>query len=48
MIPENMKVLVFNNELSVKDAIEAMLKEDIYCGMIWNSESSKFVGKNNA
>jgi hypothetical protein len=39
-------VLVFNNELTVKDAIEAMLKEDIYCSMIWNSETNKFIGRN--
>jgi hypothetical protein len=38
-----MKILVFNIELSIKDAIEAMIKEDIYCGLIWDSELVKFV-----
>ena len=28
-IPEDMKILVFNDELLIKDSIEAMIKEDI-------------------
>jgi hypothetical protein len=36
--------LVFNIELSIKDAIEAMMKEDIYCGLIWDTELNKFIG----
>jgi hypothetical protein len=35
---------VFNIELSIKDAIEAMIKEDIYCGFIWDTELNKFIG----
>jgi hypothetical protein len=29
-----MKILVFNDELLIKDSIEAMMKEDIYCGLL--------------
>ena len=43
-IPENMKILVFNSELTIKDSIEAMIKEDIYCGLLWDSPSSKYIG----
>jgi len=32
-------------ELSVKDVIEAMVKEDIYCGLIWNTEQNKYTGR---
>jgi len=35
---------VFNIELSIKDAIEAMMREDIYCGLIWDTELNKFIG----
>jgi len=28
----------------IKDAIEAMLKEDIFCALIWDTELSKFIG----
>jgi hypothetical protein len=30
--------------LSIKDAIEAMIKEDIYCGLIWDTEMNTFRG----
>ena len=43
-IPENMKILVFNSELTIKDSIEAMIKEDIYCGLLWDTSLSKYVG----
>ena len=43
-IPENMKILVFNNELAIKECIEAMVNEDIYCSFIWDSEISKYIG----
>lgn len=43
-IPENMKILVFNSELTIKDSIEAMIKEDIYCGLLWDTSQSKYVG----
>jgi len=42
-IPENMKILVFNTELSIKDSIEAMLKEDIFCALLWDTELNKFI-----
>jgi hypothetical protein len=35
---------VFNIELSIQDSIEAMIKEDIYCGLIWDTELNKFIG----
>ena len=35
-IPENMKILVFNSELMIKNSIEAMIKQDIYCGLLHN------------
>ena len=28
----------------IKDAIEAMLKEDIFCALIWDTEYNKFIG----
>ena len=28
----------------IKDAIEAMLKEDIFCALIWDTELNKFIG----
>jgi predicted transcriptional regulator len=43
-IPEDMKILVFNDELLIKDSIEAMIKEDIYCGLLYNSEHNKHSG----
>ena len=43
-IPENMKILVFNSELTISDSIEAMIKEDIYCGLLWDTSQSKYVG----
>ncbi len=35
-ITENMKILVFNSELMIKNSIEAMIKQDIYCGLLHN------------
>ena len=43
-IPEDMKILAFNDELLIKDSIEAMIKEDIYCGLLYNSEQNKHSG----
>ena len=43
-IPEDMKILVFNDELLIKDSVEAMIKEDIYCGLLYNSEQNKHSG----
>ena len=43
-IPEDMKILVFNDELLIKDRIEAMIKEDIYCGLLYNSKENKNSG----
>ena len=43
-IPEDMKMLVFNDELLIKDSIEAMIKEDIYCGLLYNSKENKNSG----
>ena len=43
-IPEDMKILVFNDELLIKDSIEAMIKEDIYCGLLYNSKQNKHSG----
>ena len=28
----------------IKDAIEAMLKEDIFCALLWDTELNKFIG----
>jgi predicted transcriptional regulator len=39
-----MKILVFNSDLMIKDSIEAMIKEDIYCGLLWDTKLSKYVG----
>ena len=36
--------MVFNTELSIKDSIEAMLKEDIFCALLWDTELNKFIG----
>ncbi len=33
-----MKILIFNDELLIKDSIEAMIKEDIYYGYITASK----------
>lgn len=43
-LKENNKLLVFNTELSINDVVEAMTHEDIYCGLIWNTEHNKFTG----
>jgi predicted transcriptional regulator len=43
-IPEDMKILVFNDKLLIKDSIEAMIKEDIYCGLLYSSEKNKHSG----
>ena len=43
-IPEDMKILVFNDELLIKDSIEAMIKEDIYCGLLYNGKQNKHSG----
>jgi predicted transcriptional regulator len=39
-----MKILVFNDKLLIKDSIEAMIKEDIYCGLLYNSKENKNSG----
>ena len=43
-IPENMKILVFNEDLLIKDSIKAMVKEDIYCGLLWSTSKNTFIG----
>ena len=43
-IPEDMKILVFNNNLLIKDSIEAMIKEDIYCGLLWDKNKNDYTG----
>ena len=43
-IPEDMKILVSNDKLLIKDSIEAMIKEDIYCGLLYNSEQNNNSG----
>ena len=43
-IPEDMKILVFNNSLLIKDSIEAMIKEDIYCGLLWDNKKNDYKG----
>ena len=43
-IPEDMKILVFNDALLIKDSIEAMINEDIYCGLLYNSKDNKHSG----
>lgn len=43
-IPENMKILVFNSELAIKECISAMANEDIYCSFIWDSNLGKYIG----
>ena len=43
-LKENNKILVFNSDLSIKDVIDSMINEEIYCGLIWNTEMSKFNG----
>ena len=43
-IPENMKILVFNNELAIKECISAMANEDISCSFIWDSNLGKYIG----
>ena len=35
---------MFNNELLIKDSIEAMIKEDIYCGLLYNCKQNKHSG----
>ncbi len=42
-LSDNSKVLVFNSELKIKDAIEALINEEIYCGLIWNTELNQFI-----
>ena len=43
-IPEDMKILVFNNGLLIKDSIDAMIKEDIYCGLLWDNKKNTYTG----
>jgi CBS domain-containing protein len=43
-LKENNKLIVFNTDLSIKDVVDAMIHEDIYCGLIWNTELNKFSG----
>ena len=43
-IPENMKILVFNSELSIKESIKAMVDQDIYCALIYNSILNYYIG----
>mmetsp|Transcript_342 Transcript_342/g.329 ORF Transcript_342/g.329 Transcript_342/m.329 type:complete len:493 (+) Transcript_342:3-1481(+) len=43
-LKENNKLIVFNTELSIQEVIEAMIQQDIYCGLIWNTELNKFSG----
>ena len=43
-IPENMKILVFNSELSIKESIKAMVDQDIYCALIYNTILNYYIG----
>ena len=43
-IPGNMKILIFNSELNFLETIYAMVKEDIYCALVYDSLYKNFIG----
>ncbi len=43
-IPGNMKILIFNSELNILETIYAMVKEDIYCSLVYDSLYKNFIG----
>ena len=43
-IPGNMKILIFNSELNILETIYAMVKEDIYCSLVYDSLYKNYIG----
>lgn len=43
-LSENSKIIVYNSELTITDTVNAMITEDIYCGLIWKKELGEFSG----
>ena len=43
-VPENVKILVFNSELSFYEMIKVFIFEDIYCGLIYNPNLNNYLG----
>lgn len=43
-LEENNKLLVLNIDLNLYDSVEAMISEEIACGLIWDSESRSYRG----
>ena len=43
-VPENVKILVFNSELSFYEMIKVFIFEDIYCGLIYDSKLNNYLG----
>ena len=42
VLPMNGQVLVFNTDLSLYDAINALAEHNIYCGVMWDEAARKF------
>mgnify|MGYP002624395453 CR=1 FL=1 len=43
-VPENVKLLVFNSELSFYEIIKIFIFEDIYCGLIYDQKINNYIG----
>ena len=43
-VPENVKILVFNSELSFYEMIKVFIFEDIYCGLIYDAKLNNYLG----
>ncbi len=43
-VPENVKILVFNSELSFYEMIKVFIFEDIYCGLIYDPKLNNYLG----
>ena len=43
-VPENVKILVFNSELSFYEMIKVFIFEDIYCGLIYDQKLNNYLG----
>ena len=41
-VPENVKILVFNSELSFYEMIKVFIFEDIYCGLIYDPKLNNY------
>ena len=43
-VPDNVKIIVFNSELSFLEMIKVFIMEDVYCGLIYDPKMNYYLG----